>query len=116
MSAQTLCYTTVLPDDIISIIERDLAQQYDSSLKDSILENFSYDKKIRLSKNSWIRSDHWVNGFIMNYVNIANRTNFLYDIDGLDDGVSQYTVYNEGCFYNWHSDQNYNTFYKPIRE
>ncbi len=114
MASQTLCYTTILPNDIINIIERDLSLQYDKSVEDSKISNGVIDSKIRQSENTWIPSHHWVNGFIMHYVNIANKTNFLYDLDGIDGETVQYTVYNEGCFYGWHTDQDYESFYKPI--
>jgi len=116
MASQTLCYTTILPGDIISIIERDLAKQYDKTVDLSRVGGHILDTNIRQSQNSWIPSKHWVNGFIMHYVNIANRTNFLYDLSGLDGETVQYTVYNEGCFYGWHTDQDYDSFYKPISE
>jgi PKHD-type hydroxylase len=114
MASQTLCYTTILPDDIISIIERDLTQQYDKTIDPSKVGENVVDTSIRQSQNSWIPSHHWVNGFIMHYVNIANRTNFLYDLNGLDSETVQYTVYNEGCFYGWHTDEDYEGYYKPI--
>ena len=116
-SKQTLCYTTILPSDIIDIIERDLANQYDSSVNSSTVgynNTGVVDKNVRNSQNSWIPTQHWVNGFIMHYVNIANKTNFLYDLTGIDSETVQYTVYNEGCYYNWHTDQDYESFYKPL--
>lgn len=114
MASQTLCYTTILPDDIISIIERDLAEQYDETVDPSRVGGGDVNTNIRQSQNSWISSQHWVNGFIMHYVNTANRTNFLYDLNSIDAESVQYTVYNEGCFYGWHTDQDYESFYKPI--
>jgi PKHD-type hydroxylase len=115
MASQTLCYTTILPNDIINIIERDLGQQYDKTVGNSRvgIGEGGIDS-IRHSQNSWIPSHHWVNGFIMHYVNIANRTNFLYDLTGIDGETVQYTVYNEGCYYGWHTDQDYESYYKPI--
>ncbi len=119
MASQTLCYTTQLPDEIVNIIERDLEIQYDTQVEQSriggnTLDATRLDEKVRQSKNTWISSHHWVNGFIMHYVNLANKTNFLYDLTGLDTETTQYTIYNEGCFYNWHTDENYETFYKPL--
>lgn len=96
MASQTLCYTTILPNDIISIIERDLAEQYDETVDPSRVGGDVLDTNIRQSQNSWIPSHHWANGFIMHYVNIANKTNFLYDLNGIDAETVQYTVYNEG--------------------
>lgn len=117
MASQTLCYTTILPTDIIEIIERDLSKQYDSLVEESSIgyaNNGGIDKDIRNSQNTWIPTQHWINGFIMHYVNIANKTNFLYDLSGIDGESVQYTVYNEGCFYNWHTDEDYSTYYKPL--
>lgn len=114
MASQTLCYTTILPDDIINIIEGDLSVQYDKEVEESKIGIGLVNSKRRQSQNTWIPTQHWVNGFIMHYVNIANKTNFLYDLNGIDGETVQYTVYNEGCFYGWHTDQNYESFYKPI--
>jgi len=118
MASQTLCYTTNISSDLIDIIERDLSIQFfDSKVGDSKVGSSiggEVDKKIRNSQNSWIPTQHWINGLIMHYVNIANKTNFLYDLTGIDSETVQYTVYNEGCYYNWHTDQDVDTWYQPL--
>jgi PKHD-type hydroxylase len=113
MASQQIFYKTILPDDIIRIIERDLEQQH-NAVDTSRVEDHLINDNIRKSQNSWVPSDHWVNGFIMHYVNLANRTNFLYDIEGLESEKTQYTVYNRGDHYSWHADQDYQSFYKPV--
>ena len=43
----------------------------------------------------------------------ANRKNFLYDISHIENDVIQYTHYNEGDYYNWHTDQDLRVIEKP---
>ena len=35
---------------------------------------------------------------------MANKDNFLYDISDIENDLIQYTQYNKGDFYNWHTD------------
>lgn len=117
MTSQTICYSTHLPGDVIDIIERDLLKEYNSTIQPSSVGygiNGVIDTKIRNSKNAWISSQHWVAGFIWHYVSKANRDNFLYDLNHIDGESLQYTVYEEGQYYGWHSDENYESWYKPI--
>lgn len=93
MASQTICYSTKLPKDIIDIIEKD------------ILEN-NHSNKVH--SDIPISSEHWINEFIMHYVNISNRKNFLYDISGIDPESLRYKIYNKGDFDNWCTIQNKN--------
>jgi len=116
MASQTICYQTRLPQEIIDIIERNLAQEYDSLLVDSKVGDGLYgtlNKDKRNAKNSWIPDQHWVSGFIWHYVQKANRENFLYDLTQIDGNSLQYTVYTEGEYYGWHTDEDYPGWYKP---
>lgn len=117
MASQTLCYQTRLPEDIIKIIERDLSAEYDPQLVDSKVGGGVYgtvDKDKRNARNSWISDQHWVTGFIWHYVQKANRENFLYDLTQIDGNSLQYTVYGEGEYYGWHSDEDYGQWHKPV--
>lgn len=117
MASQTLCYQTRLPEDIIKIIEKDLAVEHDAKLIDSKVGGGVYgtvDKEKRNAQNSWISDQHWVTGFIWHYVQKANRENFLYDLTQIDGNSLQYTVYKEGQYYGWHSDEDYSQWHKPV--
>ncbi|NBP02572.1 MAG: 2OG-Fe(II) oxygenase [Proteobacteria bacterium] len=112
MAYQSIWHSTKLPDEIISIIESDIKKDYSDNLVHSLVDNESKQKHIRNSKNCWIPSSHWIGGFIWNYVNFANNTNFLYDLSHVDGESIQYTVYNEGEYYSWHADQEISSYYK----
>jgi PKHD-type hydroxylase len=117
MSSQTICYATHLPQDIVDIIERDLSTQYDTSIQPSSVgygRGGVVDERIRNSKNAWISTQHWISGFIWHYVSKANRDNFLYDLTCIDGESLQYTVYNEGQYYGWHTDEDYESWYQPL--
>lgn len=112
MAFQTLWYFSGLPQKVIESIEEDL-QVFDTQMQDSILTGNVIDKNIRNSKNSWIPTSHWVAGLAWHYVERANRENFLYDIDCIDGESMQYTQYGVGEYYNWHTDADISSSYKP---
>jgi PKHD-type hydroxylase len=117
MASQTVCYSTHLPQDVVDILEKDLSKEYDPIIQPSSVGygvGGMVDTRIRNSKNAWISTQHWISGFIWNYVSKANRENFLYDLTCIDGENLQYTVYNEGEYYGWHTDENYETWYKPL--
>jgi len=106
MAHQTIWYKTELPSEIIDILTEDI-KKFDSEIKDSVLglgKEGTLDKSIRTSKNSWVPVEHWINGFVWSYVMAANKNNFKYDLHGFDDNKIQYTHYDVGDFYNWHTD------------
>jgi Rps23 Pro-64 3,4-dihydroxylase Tpa1-like proline 4-hydroxylase len=117
MASQTICYTTLLPQEVVDILEKDLSKEYDPAIQPSSVgygQGGAVDTRIRNSKNAWISSQHWIAGFIWHYVSKANRDNFLYDLTCIDGENLQYTVYNEGEYYGWHTDENYESWYKPL--
>ena len=114
MAFQSVWYYTNLPGDIVDIIERDVADNFDESISDSKLHGDTLNKDKRNSKNAWIPTDHWVGGFLWHYVQRANRENFLYELTNIDNESMQYTHYGEGMFYGWHNDAGLATQYKPI--
>lgn len=113
MAFQSIWYFTNLPEDIVNIIEKDLAKHFDEQMSDSRLEGNHLNKKQRNSKNTWVPTNHWISGFIWHYIERANRENFLYDLYCIDKESLQYTKYHEGEFYNWHNDANLLNHYKP---
>jgi len=74
-------------------------------LGNSISNNIS-DKNIRNNKMGWIFDTNWFSSVLYYYVEKANRENFLYDINGFEDNVLQYSKYGVGEHYTWHSDEN----------
>jgi len=113
MANEILWYFTDLPEDIVDIIERDLTENFDESMSDSILYGRSSNKNKRNSQNTWIPTSHWVAGFLWHYVQRANRENFLYDLRNIDGESLQYTRYEAGQFYGWHNDAGLAIQYKP---
>ena len=118
---QSIWYFTDLPDDIIAIIEKELVENFDKNVGSSPVFTKSEDHrdieagfdKVRNSKHAWVSSSHWIGGFLWHYVERANRENFLYDLKCLDNETIQYTIYDEGDYYEWHSDGGLTTHYKP---
>lgn len=112
MSFQSVWYDTSLPEEIVKILEKDL-KIFDENLESSRIGGGGLEEKVRNAKNTWIPDSHWTAGFIWHYVCKANRENFLYDIENIQGSSMQYTVYDEGEFYNWHQDLGISGFYKP---
>lgn len=102
MAFQALWNFTNLPESMVSSIEEDLLQ-FDEKF-DTALTYGGLNLKYRDSKATWIPSSHWICGFCYHYVLKANRENFKYDISGFDNEIMQYTQYNPGEYYNWHTD------------
>ena len=105
--ANTCCwYETRIPESLMKSLLDDLdrvdenifikseVNPHDSEVKDSI----------RKSQHCWILSTHWIGGFLWHYIRMANKDNFLYDISDIENDMIQYTQYNKGDFYNWHTD------------
>ena len=112
---QSIWYFTGLPDEVVKIMERELVEDFDKDIKSSpvnLLVGEGFDK-VRNAKHSWVASSHWMGGFLWHYIERANRENFLYDLKGLDSEHIQYTVYDEGEYYDWHNDGGLTTLYKP---
>ena len=114
MAFQSVWYYTSLPENIVELIESDLAEHFDEQMADSRLHGDSLNKDKRNSQNTWIPTAHWVAGFLWHYVQRANRENFLYDLRNIDGESLQYTRYGEGQFYGWHNDAGLATQYKPV--
>ena len=105
--ANTCCwYETRIPESLMKSLLDDLdrvdenifikseVNPHDSEVKDSV----------RKSQHCWIPSTHWIGGFLWHYIRMANKDNFLYDISDIENNMIQYTQYNKGDFYKWHTD------------
>lgn len=113
MADRIIICPTELPEDIIKTIETDL-KKFDADLEESTVSfDRVVDGSLRNSQNAWIPTTHWLGGFIWYYAQRANRENFLYDLTTIDNETMQYTVYNEGCYYGWHTDAAIDCSYRP---
>jgi|TARA_Y100000015_G_scaffold32667_1_gene32521 PKHD-type hydroxylase len=114
MAFQSIWYFTDLPSDVVDLITKSLAVDFDDKMADSRLQGDSLNKDKRNSQNTWVPTTHWLGGFVWHYVERANRENFLYDLRCIDGESMQYTRYEEGQFYGWHNDAGLATQYKPV--
>lgn len=73
----------------------------------------SVNKAIRDSSVHFFGSSNWVAGLIWYYLQKTNKNNFGYDITDFDNGRLQYTVYGSDQHYEWHKDQDLESFYQP---
>jgi len=108
-------YETRLPKDLIenvidqmNLVDQNSIQDSKVSMKDPLIK---YD--IRKSKNSWIPTNLWIGGFLWHYIMKSNRENFLYDISNIENEVIQYTIYDKGDYYDWHTDEDISDVYEP---
>lgn len=114
MASLACWHMTAMPPEIVHLIERDVVDHgWDQNLQRSEVGSGNVDQVIRNSKNGWIPTDHWSAGWIWYYVNKINRNNFLYDITDIDGSNMQFTNYGPGEYYNWHQDQDVDSFYTP---
>lgn len=114
MAFQTVWYYSDIPEDIVSILEKDLRVKFDHQMDDSRLMGDALNKDKRNSQNTWVPSSHWLGGFMWHYIERANRENFLYDLRCIDGESMQYTQYGPGQFYGWHNDSGLSCHYKPV--
>lgn len=114
MAFTSIWYHTDLPTDIIELIERHLTEAYGDSMKASQLHGEVLNTDKRNSSNTWVPTTDWVGGFLWHYISRANRENFLYDLEHIDGESIQFTRYEKGEFYNWHTDAGLSTYSKPI--
>ena len=113
MAFQSVWYFSDIPEDVVTILEKDLVDKFDHEMGDSRLMGDALNKDKRNSKNAWVPSSHWLGGFMWHYIERANRENFLYDLHCIDGESMQYTQYGPGQFYGWHNDSGLACHYKP---
>ena len=101
-------YNTGLPKDMVDIIEKELKETFDVSK-----DNMDYGSaggdvnlNVRKSKVQFISAETWIGALCYYFVNLANKNNFNYDIGFFENHNIQYTLYEEGEYYNWHTDSN----------
>ena len=111
MAYESMWYKTQIPDDMIDILVKDL-EKGDDTFREAKTKSGT-DLEMRDSDVTWINKNHWVAGFLWHYINLANDSNFGYDITAWDGGSLQYTRYREGQYYNWHKDDGLANMYKP---
>ena len=85
MAYQSIWYYTDIPEKVVNLIEEDLSEKFEDQMQNSTLAGDTSNLTKRNSQNAWIPTDHWVGGFIWHYIQRANRENFLYDIDCIDN-------------------------------
>lgn len=115
MAFQSIWYSTNLSQIVID----ELIEEIESNVE--IIDSRVYDGKedpklkneVRNSKNGWIPSNHWISGYVWHFVNKANNSNFRYDIRNIDNESMQYTSYDVGQYYQWHSDTSVVLNYSP---
>lgn len=111
MAYESLWYKTNIPDSLVDNLIEDL-KEYDNKFEEARTKT-GKDLDIRDSDVTWINENHWICGFLWHYINLANKNNFGYDINGWDHGHIQYTSYKEGQYYGWHKDDGIANLYKP---
>lgn len=116
MAYSYVWYNPEIPKEVINIACQDI-HKFDNQFQTSRLNKSDSDheinKDVRNSFHAWIPSTYWLCSMVWNYVNIANKTNFLFDIEYFDYNSCQYTLYQPGCFYNWHQDSTIREAYQP---
>ena len=113
MAFQSIWHYTDIPEDLTNILVKDI-EKFNSDMGDSKLMGDALNKDKRNSKNAWVPTNHWIAGFLWHYIERANRENFLYDLRCIDGESMQYTQYDVGQFYTWHTDSDLASHYKPI--
>ena len=113
MAFQSIWHYTDIPEDLTNILVKDI-EKFNSDMGDSKLMGDALNKDKRNSKNAWVPTNHWIAGFLWHYIERANRENFLYDLRCIDGESMQYTQYDVGQFYTWHTDSDLASHYKPV--
>lgn len=111
---QAISIFTDLPEKVVDCICEDVLK-FDERFETAAVGangQIALTKKIRDCQVSPIPQEHWICGFISHYVMLANKKNFLFDIDGIDSGSLQYLEYKKGQHYVWHSDECFSTRYE----
>ena len=105
--ANTCCWhETHIPESLMKSLLVDLDKVDENIFIKSEVnpQNSKIKDNVRKSQHCWIPSTHWIGGFLWYYIRMANKDNFLYDISDIENDLIQYTQYNKGDFYKWHTD------------
>ena len=104
MSDSLLWFNTQIPKEILDSMVRDLKffdKEFDKSV---IWDEDKESSSARKSQNARIPTSHWISGFLWHYIRMANNRNFHYDLTCIDNHQLQYTCYEKGSYYTWHTD------------
>ena len=112
MAFQSVWHYTDIPEEMVNILVKDI-EKFNENMGDSKLHGDAVNKDIRDSKNAWVPTHHWIGGFLWHYIERANRENYLFDLSNIDGESMQYTQYDVGQYYKWHSDSDLSTHYLP---
>ena len=105
--ANTCCwYETRIPEPLMKNLLDDLNKVDENTFIKSEINALEphIQNNIRKSQHCWIPTSYWIGGFLWHYIMTANKDNFLYDISHIEHDMIQYTQYNKGDYYNWHTD------------
>ena len=106
-----------MPNDLVETMRREirLAPTTEASLFGPESEDKEQGKEsnIRRGRIGWVPHIHWAFALCYYYGMLANEDNFRYDLTGICDNGIQYTSYEVGDHYNWHTDTLRNTVKKP---
>lgn len=117
MAHHIMWYNTNLPSELIDGIVGDLEGEFDEHMQESRLgTEGKINHDIRKSENVWLTVNNWIGQLIFSYVQRANKENFLYDIDHIENDNMQYTKYNVGEYYNWHTDGDLANYMAPVMQ
>lgn len=109
MAYDWMWFETGLPRELAELIAKD-ARLFEQEAKealvfgDSVADAKDKTKNKRSTRVSWIPDTHWIGGMVMHYANKVNKSNFHYDLSGLDWDALQYGIYGVGDHYDWHTD------------
>ena len=107
MAHQSVWYSTFIDESILEALFKQIDAEDHSQFSEAqvgVGEDQSVDFKARNSSISWLDTVHWIGPLIWYYVQRANRENFMFDIDHIDNESMQFTKYGPGQFYKWHRD------------
>ena len=68
MALQTIWYYTDIPEKVVNLLEEDLSENFEPQMEESKVHGDALNKVKRNSQNTWIPTDHWIGGFIWNYI------------------------------------------------
>jgi len=107
MASNSIVYQTHLPQNITDLIVEHCAQWDNQTQPATVVQgpqSHSKNDTKRITDVAWIPTTEWLGGFIWFYIQECNRMNFKYDLTTIDVGSMQYSVYNPGAHYIWHTD------------
>jgi hypothetical protein len=107
-----LWFYTRLPSELIDPLHSE-SNRFQDDVQKSVVRHGGVIEEIRKSKNAWIPTSNWIGGFLWHYVERSNRENFLYDLTGFENEIVQYTVYEKGDYYGWHTDTDLSASHIP---